>query len=201
MKKSVIQAVAVTVALLISASCLIYVCLAFCSPVTLAKAWDGLGSYSLSVKYYCAQYEKTDDINDLAAYAVKLDEKKDAKRTAAVISDMTEREDFNAYCEKQDAAGGYVFHARDYFYGKYTVATFYEKGIDDALDVAERGVKDEYSDKSPFYILMAEAEELTDSDATAIAAKIGAIMLTGGLSVKELANANADVAMAYDISK
>lgn len=201
MKKSVFQTIAITVALLLSATCLLYLCLVFFSPVTLANFWNDMGNYSISVRYYGIQYEKTDNIEDLSAYCVKLDGKKDAEKTAEILSKMTNREDFEEFCAKQDALGGYAFSARDYYYGKCTVATYYAKGIGEAVKIAERGVEQKYSDHSPFYILMAEAEELTKDDANVIEAKIGVIILTGGLSVKELVYANEDIATARNIGR
>ena len=199
MKKTILKTVAITVAVLVAVTCLLYVCLMIFSPVTLGKLWDGLGSYDLSVKYYEKQYDKTGDINDLSAFTVKLDEKGDAERTAKYLSVMVDREDFNSFCTKSDDNSGYGFSARDYYYGKYTVATFYFGGLDSALNVAEKCVNEKYSAHSPFYVLMAEAEELKKADADRIAVKIGEIILTGRLSAEELINANSDISFAYKL--
>ena len=175
MKNLVLKTVAITVTAIIVILAGAYLILALAFPKTLAEGYDAIGSYSLSVKYYEKQYNKSGDIADLAALCVKSDVKADASRAVKYLAELTESEDFSAYCEREDKNGGFKMTAYEFYYGRYTVATFFESGVAAAITVAEKAVSAGYTENDAFYILLLDAETLSASDGIAVKAAITGI--------------------------
>ena len=177
MKNLVLKTVIMTFTVIITVIAVIYACFAIFSPKTLAKFWEDAGNYSVSGKYYEKQYEKSEDISDLANLCAKLDVKNDSKRAAKYLAIFTDDENFSAFCEQEDKAGGYKFTSYEYYYGIFTVANFYENGLSAAIDTAKKAVKEGYTEHNAFYVLLSETP-LTKEDGTIIKAEISVIKET-----------------------
>lgn len=195
MKNLVLKTVAITVAAIIALIAVAYLILALAFPKTLADGYDAIGSYSLSVKYYEKQYNKSGDIDDLAALCVKTDVKSDASRAAAYLAELTEREDFSAYCAREDENGGFKMTAYEFYYGRYTVATFYASGVAAAITVAEKAVSAGYTENDAFYVLLLDADTLSASDGIAVKAAITDVK-SRLISATEQGYAERDIALA-----
>lgn len=177
MKRLVIKTVVITIAAIVVLTTAAYFLTAFISPKTLADGWKSVGNYTFSVKYYEKQYQKTENIEDLANLCIILDVKGDNVRAVKYLKLLTEREDFVKYCENKDAEGGFKMTTYEYYYGRYTVATYWMKGIDSAVDIAKRvfGSNGKYTENNSFYILLTEVETLSKSEAEKISSEIAAI--------------------------
>ena len=175
MKKLVIRTVAITVAAIIVLMAAIYLVFALAFPKTLAGCWKDMGNYSLAAKYYEKQYDKSEDLDDLATLCVYLDAKTDGARAAGYLKLLTENENFNARCEKEDKEGGFKYTAYEYYYGKYAVAEYYANKIDAAITVAKKAVSKGYTANNAFYVLLIDADTLTKSDGEKISAEITVI--------------------------
>ena len=132
----------------------IYFIVALVSPVSVANFWDGVGAYSLSVKYYEKQYEKTGSSGDLSALCLKVDEYDDFKTAALYLKIFTESEDFILLCEREDSRTELKVGAYDYYYGKYAVAEYYDKGVNAAIAVAQVSQNAGYTRYNPYYVLL-----------------------------------------------
>ena len=69
MKKVVLKTIAITLASIVLALGLFFGSFALFSPITLAKFFDGLGVYSLSINFYESNFNKTKKVSDLAIIA------------------------------------------------------------------------------------------------------------------------------------
>lgn len=168
MKNLVLKTVLITLAAVIACVFAVYLIFALCTPKTLAKFWENAGNYSVSVKYYEKQYEKTGDISDLAALCAKLDVKSDSKKAVKYLAVFTDSENFTEFCEKEDKAGGYKFTSYEYYYGIFTVANYYENGLNAATDTAKKAVKSGYTDRNAFFVLLSEVKLNKDEGTTVL---------------------------------
>ena len=193
MKNLVLKTVIMTFTVIITVIAVIYACFAIFSPKTLAKFWENAGNYSVSVKYYEKQYEKSGDIVDLANLCAKLDVKSDSKKAVKYLAVFTDSENFTEFCEKEDKAGGYKFTSYEYYYGIFTVANYYENGLNAATDTAKKAVKEGYTDRNAFFVLLSETP-LTKEDGNIIKTEISAIKET--LSDGEKGFAERDIKIA-----
>lgn len=194
MKKLVVKTVAITVAAIIVLMAAVYLVFALAFPKTLAGAWKDAGNYSVAAKYYEKQYGKSEDTDDLAALCVYLDAKTDGARAAKYLKLLTENENFNARCEKEDKEGGFRYTAYEYYYGKYAVAEYYANKIDAAITVAKKAVSKGYTANNAFYVLLIDAEDLTAEDRGAIVSAINGIK--DGLTEAEKQIAERDINFA-----
>lgn len=191
MKNLVLKTVVLTFTVVITVIAAIYACFAIFAPKTLAQFWEDAGNYSVSVKYYEKQYEKSGDISDLANLCAKLEVKSDATRAAAYLAIFTDSEGFSEFCEKEDKAGGYKFTSYEYYYGMFTVASYYESGIASAISVAKKAVSQGYTEHNAFFILLSETP-LTKDDGTMVADEI--------LQIKETLSGDAEGFAERDIT-
>ena len=195
MKKLVIKTVVLTFISFIALFLIFYCCFSAAAPKTLADVWSDMGSYSFSIKYYEKQYEKTNDLFDLAVLCNKVNEQSDSSRAVTYLKALTEHENFSALCETEDKKFSYTFTAYEFYFGKYAVASYYESGIGSALAVAEKSVKTGYTEHSAFYSLLG-IESLTKDDGDSIKTAIEGL---SGLSETEQGFANRDVKFAEEI--
>ena len=171
MKKIIFKTVILTLISLVAVFLITYGCIAGSSPKFLADIWSDLGSYDISVKYYEKQYEKTQDIYDLALLCNKVNEQNDSARAARSLKLLTEDKNFAVLCNAEDNSDGYTFTAFEYYFGKYAVAEYFESGINSAILIAEKSVTASYTEHSAFYSLLG-IESLTKSDGEKIVAAI-----------------------------
>lgn len=194
MGKTIIKTAAVTFAAVIALIGAIYACLAIFAPKTVADIWASFGNYSVSVKYYEKQYNKTGDISDLAVLCVKLDENKDSARAADYLSALTLSDGFADFCVAEDENARYGESAHEYYFGKRAIAEYYANGISAAIAVADAAVISGYTEFNAFYKLLVGVKELSNGDVTAISAKISEIK--GGLSGEQESFAERDIGIA-----
>ncbi len=200
MTKLVVKTVLITVAAIILTLAAVYLCLALFFPKTLAKGWEDIGSYNLSLKYYEKQYEKTEDITDLSVICVKVNSEKDAVRAVKYLKILTENPKFSDLCAAEDAniAIDYGFTAYELYYGKYAIAAYYQGGITAAVNVANTATQHEYTEHNAFYVILSVVKTLTASDGQAIAAAVSEIKsgLTDG---EQIGFADRDIDLANGI--
>ena len=196
MKKIVIKTVAITLAAIIALFAAVYIILALFAPKTLAAAWEGTGNYSISVRYYEKQYDKTGDLTDLADLCAKINVKTDSARAVKYLVLLTGDAKFAGFCE-DSAKTLYKMTAYEYYYGALTVATYYDSGLNPAITVAKKAVGAGYTANNAFYILLTDADTLTKADGEAIATEINGFK--GGLSDAEKLIADNDIAIAQSI--
>ncbi|MBO4251135.1 MAG: hypothetical protein J5911_00555 [Clostridia bacterium] len=196
MKKLVIKTVVVTLAAIIAIVAALYLCFAVFAPKTLANFWEGTGNYSLSVKYSEKQYERSGDISDLADLCAKLNVRTDSARAVKYLGILVDGDGFTEFCENTEGSG-YIMTPYEYYYGAFTVATYYESGLTPAIIVAKKAVLGGYTANNAFYLLLADADTLTNADGEIIAAEINGIK--GELSDAEKTIAEKDIAIALSI--
>ena len=202
MTKLVVKTVLITVAAIILTLAAVYLCLALFFPKTLAKGWEAVGSYDLSMKYYEKQYEKTDDISDLSVICVKVNTEKDATRAVKYLALLTEHSEFSDLCAAEDAnpaSGGDGFTAYEFYFGKYAVAAYYKDGITAAVNVAKVATQHEYTKYNAFYVILSGVETLSVADGQAIAAAVSEIK-SGLTEQKQIEFADRDIARANGIA-
>ena len=194
MKKLILKTAALTAACLVALVLALYLCFAVFSPKTLADFWSGMGNYPLSVTFYQKQYDKTGDLNDLLRLCDALNERTDAKNSVKALKELTQKEEFNSLNDKKDE---YDFTSYEFYYGKYTVACFYDGGIDVAITVAKQAVQKGYPHYNAFYVLLCEDDALSKTDGEKIAAAIEG--LSDGLSESEKVFATEDIKVAKSV--
>ncbi|MBQ9485320.1 MAG: hypothetical protein IJU83_00620 [Clostridia bacterium] len=195
MKKLIIKTALITVAAVIAFCVVLYGCLAFFTPKTIADGWAFAGNYSIAVKYYEKQYEKTKSENDLAVLCVKVDEVNDATRAAKYLAVFTASGGFETYCLNEGENHGYAISAREFYFGKYAVSAYYADGIDAAITVAENSVSVGYTESNAFYIMLIEIKSLSHEDGVKIAAAINGIK-SGLTDSAEIGFADRDIGYA-----
>ena len=199
MTKLVVKTVLITVMAIILTLAAMYLCLALFFPKTLAKGWEAVGSYDLSVKYYEKQYEKTEDISDLSVICVKVNAEKDAARAVKYLALITSDTKFLEFCAaEENTAIDYGFTAYEFYYGKYAVATYYQDGITAAVNVANIATQHEYTEHNAFYVILSGVKTLTAADGQAISAAVSEIK-SGLTEQKQIEFADRDIARANSI--
>lgn len=193
MKNLVLKTVVLTFIAVIAVFLTVYGCFASFAPKSLASVWADLGNYGISIKYYEKQYEKTDNIDDLATLCSKTDEKNDSERAVKYLALLTEKEDFSEFCAQNDGGKTYEF-----YYGKYAVAAFYKADVEAAIKVAKLAVKNGYTAHNAFYTLIVSADALTKADGTAIAAAVTEIK-SNLTDEKQIGYAERDIKLADEI--
>ena len=198
MKNLVLKTVAITLAVIIAVAAALYFSVALFSPKTLAKIWDSAGNYSVAVKYYEKQYEKSGDISDLAILCAKLDAKNDSARAVKYFAQFTANSEFSAFCERQDTGNEFKMTSYEYYYGTYTVAEYYENGLSFAIIVAKKAVSKGYTKHNAFYVLLSEAETLTKADGEKIADEITGLKDDLSDAEKEIAEHDITIALSIE---
>lgn len=195
MKKLVLKTVAITLAAVLCLSLIVYGIIALSSPITLAKAYDGLGWYKPAVRYYENQYEKTQSNDDLFVLCTKVNEYTDSQRAVKYLGELIEKEDYLDYCEKVDKQQkDQDFTTENFIDGKYVVAVFSLRGFSKALIQAEKLVENGYDEYNPFFMLYSDANiTLTKEQLTTLKSKLNSLSLSLSSS-QERALASQDVA-------
>lgn len=160
MKKLILKTTLFTfcgVLLLIS---LIYGIVALASPISLAKMFDGVGNYSISMHYYEKNYEKNKNLGNLYTICSKVDEKSDSVRAEKYLAIFTADENFTNFCKQKDTTqSASLVRSDDIFYGKYVVSIFYSKSQDVNMQLAleksiQRVLNTDYREYNPFNFLL-----------------------------------------------
>ena len=194
MGKIVLKTVVLTLISFIAVVCIAYGFFASITPKFLAKTWAGIGNYDISMKYYEKQYDRTQDVSDLAIICNNVNEKEDRARAVKYLSLLTGNDGFSDFCDREDNLVGYKFTAYEFYYGKYACASFFNGGINNAVSVAKKSVQKGYTENNAFYSLLG-VETLTAEDGAVIKTAIESL----DLSESELVFANRDIEIANSI--
>lgn len=197
MKNLVLKTVVLTFTVVITVIAAIYACFAIFAPKTLAQFWEDAGNYSVSVKYYEKQYEKSGDISDLANLCAKLEVKSDAKRAVKYLAIFTDSEGFSEFCKQEDKAHGYKMTSYEYYYGLFAVSGYYENGLEFAIFAAKKAVGSGYTEHNAFYLLLSEID-LDSEEGNTIATAISEIK--DSLSEAEQVIAERDILIAQSVN-
>lgn len=192
MKKLVLKTVAITLAAVLCLSLIVYGIIALSSPITLAKAYDGLGWYKPAVRYYENQYEKTQSNDDLFVLCTKVNEYTDSQRAVKYLGELIEKEDYLDYCEKVDKQQkDQDFTTENFIDGKYVVAVFSLRGMSKAITQAKKMIENGYDDYNPFFLLYTDANlNLTKEQLTALKSEISTLTITLPSSAERLRAVN-----------
>ncbi|MCQ2387076.1 MAG: hypothetical protein MJ066_01340 [Clostridia bacterium] len=159
MSKIIIKSALITFVSVIALFLAVYFCVGIFSPLSIAKSYDKLGNYDISVKYYEKQYKKTQKIEDLAFLCEKLDEKnvnkKGESKAVYYLDKLLSCENYVSFCQEKDKNSRGIT-AKEFFDGKYVVSIYYESGIENALEKATLIIGEDYTEYNPFYILISE---------------------------------------------
>jgi len=158
-KKVVLKTIAITLASIVLALGLFFGSFALFSPITLAKFFDGLGVYSLSINFYESNFNKTKKVSDLATLVVKLDSEKDSERAEKYLKLFTECEGFDAYCDLEDEYTESNISSKEFYLGDYVYVLCVNGKVDEAISVAFDYVEENgYTKNNPCRIIVLNAE-------------------------------------------
>ena len=200
MKRWIIKTSLITLAATVLTLVVVYFFLMLAFPRVLAKGWEAVGSYDLSMRYYEKQYEASKEMSDLSVLCVKVDVEKDTNRAEKYLAIMTKSSGFSEFCASEDAdtAQGYGFTAYEFYFGKYAVASYYKYDITAAVNVAKIATQNGYSEHNAFYVILSGVKTLTAADGQAIESAVSEIKahLT---DAAQIANAERDENIARSI--
>lgn len=136
MKKLILKTSLLTLAGVILIGALTFYAISIFSPLTVAKAFDKVDNYKISVHYYEKQYENTEDYEeDLKNLCIKIDEQEDSERAEKYLKLLCEDYKFKKFCQNTQLKMGEMSVA-EYFYCKYTSAVLTNHGEEKAIEVA-----------------------------------------------------------------
>ncbi len=171
MKGLIVKTALITLAIIFSVVLLVVGALSIFSPITLAKGFDGLGCYSLTTYFYEKNYQKSEDIEDLALLAIKLNQDSDGEKAEKYLKELVRHENFNEFCASEQ--GGNVYN-KEFYTGKYAVVLVKNSKLIDAIDVADVFVLENgYTDFNPYSVLLIECgKNLSVEDLNLIKGKL-----------------------------
>ena len=161
MKKLIVKTACITLAAVIGLSLMVYGFIALFSPVTLAKAYDKLGMYNKSVKYYEIQYNKSLSKNDLLVLCLKCDQYSDGQRTQKYLDILISNSSYVDICNKIDEQEQEVdVTTEEVLDGKFVCAVYKSRGLSTALAKAKQCVTNStgYTTNNPFFMLYADEQ-------------------------------------------
>lgn len=165
MKKLILKTTAITLASVIVALGLFFGSFAIFSPITLAKFFDGVGMYSLSINFYESNFDKSNKLSDLVLLINEIDKEKDSELAEQYLKLLVEYEGFDRFCELEDEYNPSQISARDFYLGEYVYALVKNAKFDLALDIAFGYVAENgYTENNPCRIIVFNAERLLDDD-------------------------------------
>lgn len=179
--KLVLRTVAITMASVIGACLVVFGALTLFTPVTLARFFDGMGMEKSAVSFYEKQYNKTGDINDLSVLVMKIDGKNDSVRAEEYLAVLVLHDDFESYCDLQDAGQETSLSAKEYYSGQYAVILCKNAKVSEALDFAKGFVTENgYTDYNPYSVVLTEVgASLGEENLGKIKADISTLELSG----------------------
>ena len=155
MKQLVTKAVFVTLGIILAICMLISTIFFIFFPLSLARLFENLGSYSASMYFYQKQYENTNSIEDLYVLCTKVDIYNDEQDATQYLSDMVTKKEYQTFCISKDV-NGYGISTEEMIEGKYIVAQYNANGLSSALELGSNLVSNEYSENNPFRMLITD---------------------------------------------
>ena len=175
MKKLVIKTALFTLAVVIGLTALIYGGLALFNPSSLARFYDEMGNYNLATRYYEKQYEKTLSNGDLYTLCLELNEYSEPTRAEKYLAKLIDNDSigFTEFCQAKDEEFVSNISTKEYCIGKYVCAVYVGKGCEKTIDTVSDLVKNNYTEKNGFYMLINDANlSLTSQELSLISTKI-----------------------------
>ena len=156
MKKLVIKTIAITIAVMLGVVVVAFGVTSLIAPKFLANIFDGVGGYSASIFFYEKQYEKTDDVKDLAILIDKLDADVQPALKEFYLEKMLLRSDFEEFCLEQDKKD-HVISAKEYYNGSYALILAKNKRLEKALEICSEYVKKlNYTENNPYRLILSD---------------------------------------------
>lgn len=156
MKKLVFKTIAITLVVTLCAAMITFGALSLFAPRICAGFFDGVGSYSASVFFYEKQYEKTDDVKDLAILIDKLDADVQPALKEFYLEKMLLRSDFEEFCSEQDKKD-HAISSKEYYNGSYALILAKNKRLEKALEICSEYVKKStYTENNPYRLILSD---------------------------------------------
>ena len=191
MGKYVVKTAVITVLCLLGALIITFFALFLFSPKTLGNAFNATGNKSAAAFFYSRQYEKSGSSSDLAVLIDLYDAKTDSGKVYAYSVELAGKPDFAAFCEEKDAGKTAGVTTSEFYYAKYAISAYYEKGIDACVEICTESVAiSGYTGFNAFRYVSA-AVELNDADKAGMRDKIDELIATS-LTESEKIYATAD---------
>ncbi len=176
MKKLIIKTAVITLISIIGAASIVLGALMIFAPGTSAKMFDGFGMDKAAFKFYENQYEKSENIKDLAVIIDKIDEKETPTKAEDYCLEFIEHEGYSDYIEKYGAKNfGSKTKAHEFYYGKLVIARVKLAKTQDAFDDAYDFFRKfgGYTEGNPYRTIVYEmGDSLTESDLTKLKTQI-----------------------------
>ncbi len=152
LKTTVITLASVIIALVLSLSAMV-----FFAPKLIGSLFDGLGMYSASVFFYEKQYQKSEDIHDLALLIDKLDKDEDLEKSKLYLTEIVESEEFSSFCQMVDENKTVTVTSNEYYYLLLTQVVYLADGFEESVSVALEYVeKFSYTAFNPIRIIISD---------------------------------------------
>ena len=166
MKNLVIKTALITLASIIGVALVVMGALMIFAPKTIANFFDNLGMDNAALTFYEKQYDKTEEISDLAIVIDKIDVDERPLDTEKYLLTMLSHNDYEAYLtETAKENFGSTEKAREFYYGKLVLSRVNLSKFSDALnDAYEFYTKHGgYTEGNPYRtILYTKGETLSD---------------------------------------
>ncbi len=157
MKKLVVKTSLITLATIVGAVIIAFFSLWIFSPKTLANVFDGVGAYSASLYFYEQNYNKTEDIRDLALLVDELIKNEDNENLETYSKKLISDNGFYNYCLVQDRTYLDAITTKEYYTGVYAIALINNGKLETAITFMSDCVgEDGYTDYNPFRTVIYE---------------------------------------------
>ncbi len=166
MQKLVLKTALITLASVLVLALLVYGVLSLFVPSAMVSLTDKLGMDGACARYSVSVYEKTGDIDDLAAAVERsygAERYGDAAEYGVIL---LEREDFSSYCERREnAMAGQKYDYAQFAAGIVSVSLYYDGQTDAAVKVAFDAVGSSFpTGNAVIYLLSAACDAEKDAD-------------------------------------
>ncbi len=195
MKKLVLKTAGITLATIIILLAITYGVLALAFPGTLGDFFYDTGSYTVGIKYYEREYEKSEDLEDLYNLCVKLNVKEDASKTSTYTKKLMDNENFDTFCQKKDGEVSSVITTREYIEGKYLCAVYKLKVMSEVITEGKNVIEASgYTKHSCFSTLISTyGSSFTKTDIELLTTALSPYISSTTLSVEEKLNVVVDL--------
>ncbi len=201
MKKLVLKTAGITLATIILLLAVTYGVLALFFPGVLGDFFYDTGSYTVGIKYYEREYEKSGELDDLYNLCEKLDQGEDANKIKVYTKKLIDHKDFEDFCVKIDRQVNSKITTSEYIEGKYICALYTLEGIDVTITQGKIIVENSgYTKHGCFSTLISTlgtrfSEQEIDTLGLALTGLLGEVELS------QLANLNADLELLVQLKQ
>jgi len=168
LKKLIIKTALITLIAIIGVASVVLGCLMIFAPKTSAKMFDGLGMERVAFSFYEKQYEKSQELTDLAILIDKINAEDEPTKTEKLCLEFIENEGFEDFVKLKGKKNfGSETKAKEFYYGKLVVAEVTLGKLTDALDNAYDFYRlcGGYTEGNPYRMILYEkGEDLTEAE-------------------------------------